>query len=41
MRMIIALIMISALLLMTGCEATKGLGRDIEKAGEWVQDKAD
>jgi len=41
MRLIVALIMISALLLITGCEATKGLGRDIEKAGEWVQEKAE
>ncbi len=24
---------------MTGCETMKGLGRDVEDAGEWVQEK--
>jgi len=25
---------------LTACETMKGLGRDVEDAGEWVQDKA-
>ena len=25
---------------LTACETMKGLGRDVEDAGEWVQEKA-
>ncbi|NIP49123.1 MAG: entericidin A/B family lipoprotein [Phycisphaerae bacterium] len=26
---------------LSACETMKGLGKDVEDAGEWVQDKAD
>lgn len=26
---------------LSACETMKGLGKDVEGAGEWVQDKAD
>ncbi len=33
------LLILLALFVMTGCETTKGLGKDIEKAGQWMQEK--
>jgi predicted small secreted protein len=39
MKKLFALIMILLLLIITGCETTKGLGRDIEKTGQWIQQK--
>ena len=38
-KMFILLLVVS-LLALTGCETFRGLGKDVEKAGEWVQDKA-
>ena len=26
--------------MLSGCETMKGLGRDVEDAGEWVQEKS-
>lgn len=39
MKTLITLICILSLLFITGCETTKGLGRDVEKAGQWMQKK--
>ena len=42
MKPFVTLLMIATLLfLLGGCETMKGLGRDMEDAGEWVQKKAD
>lgn len=39
MQKLFTLIIILLLLAITGCETTKGLGRDIEKTGQWIQQK--
>jgi predicted small secreted protein len=41
MKRITALILLSALLLLGGCECVKGFGRDMQKAGDWVERKAE
>lgn len=41
MKKITILLLIAALFVMTGCETFHGLGKDVEKAGEWVQEKAE
>ena len=40
MRIAIVLLMVWAIAL-AGCETMKGLGKDMEKAGEAIQKKAD
>jgi predicted small secreted protein len=35
------MMLISGFSLMAGCETTKGAGRDIEKAGDKIEDAAD
>jgi entericidin B len=41
MRKIILLFLLSTLLLcLAGCETFKGVGRDVQKAGNWVEDTA-
>ncbi|SHJ74113.1 Entericidin EcnA/B family protein [Malonomonas rubra DSM 5091] len=40
MKRILALLLIAAALFISGCETFHGLGKDVEKAGEWVQEKA-
>ena len=40
MKKIGIFVMIVLLALLAGCETMSGLGKDVEKAGEWVQDKA-
>jgi predicted small secreted protein len=35
-----ALLIIVAVLFLFGCETFHGFGKDVEKAGEWVQEKA-
>jgi predicted small secreted protein len=40
MKQILAILLIVATLSLSGCETFNGLGRDMEKAGEWVQEKA-
>ena len=40
MKKIFILLLVVSLLALTGCETFRGLGKDVEKAGEWVQDKA-
>ena len=40
MKPILALLLIASVLLLSGCETFRGFGKDVEKAGEWVQKKA-
>ncbi len=40
MKRIFALILIATALIISGCETFHGFGKDVEKAGEWVQEKA-
>ena len=40
MRMLIALAVAVGLMAVAGCNAMKGLGRDIEQLGEKIQKKA-
>jgi len=47
MKSFIALLLITAVLLLSGCETFHGLGKDVEnlgkgveRTGEWVQEKA-
>ena len=40
MKRIIALVLLVSVLFISGCETFRGFGKDVEKAGEWVQDKA-
>jgi predicted small secreted protein len=37
--MLLVMVLAGALIL-AGCETVKGAGRDMEKAGEWMQKKA-
>jgi predicted small secreted protein len=37
---IIALLLIVSFLCISGCETFRGFGKDVEKAGNWVQKKA-
>lgn len=39
-RILIALVMGAMIFTLTACETMKGLGKDVEGAGEWVQEKA-
>lgn len=39
MRMIVVLIVLC--LLCAGCATFKGLGQDVQKAGEWVEETAE
>jgi len=40
MKRLLVLLLIALVLLISGCETFRGLGKDVQKAGEWVQDKA-
>lgn len=40
MKSLLALLLMATVLIISGCETFRGLGRDVEKAGQWVQDKA-
>ena len=40
MKKFLALLLIVTALFISGCETFHGLGKDVEKAGEWVQEKA-
>jgi len=39
-KILIFLVMSAVLISLTACETMKGLGKDVEDAGEWVQEKA-
>ena len=41
MNRIIALLLVASVLFFAGCQTFKGLGKDVQKAGEWVQEKAE
>lgn len=34
------LILLAAALFLGACETTKGVGKDMQKAGEWIEEKA-
>jgi predicted small secreted protein len=36
----ITIMLLLAVLFLNGCETTKGVGRDMQKAGEWIEEKA-
>lgn len=40
MKKMMILLLIAAIFVLSGCETFHGLGKDVEKAGEWVQEKA-
>jgi predicted small secreted protein len=37
MRKSLTLLLIIALLFISDCETLRGLGKDVEKTGEWIQ----
>ena len=41
MKNTVALLLVTALLFLAGCECIGGFGRDMKKAGDWVEKKAD
>ncbi len=40
MKATLALLLLVTVLFISGCETFRGIGKDVEKAGEWVQEKA-
>ena len=40
MKRILALLLIASVLFISGCETFRGLGKDFQKAGGWIQEKA-
>ena len=40
MKRFFALLLIASLLFLFGCQTVQGLGKDIENAGTWIQNKA-
>ena len=40
MKKPLVLVLLVMVILLAGCETFRGLGKDMEKAGEWVQEKA-
>ncbi|MDX2480363.1 MAG: hypothetical protein QNK24_08495 [Desulfuromusa sp.] len=40
MKRILALLLITSALFISGCQTLHGLGEDTEDAGEWIQKKA-
>ena len=39
-KILIVLAVATMVFTLSACETMKGLGKDVEDAGEWVQDKA-
>lgn len=39
-KILIVLVMGMVIFALSACETMKGLGKDVEGAGEWVQEKA-
>jgi len=39
-RILIVLAAVMMIFTLSACETMKGLGKDVEDAGEWVQEKA-
>ncbi|MDT8444781.1 MAG: entericidin A/B family lipoprotein [Desulfuromonadales bacterium] len=40
-KVLFGLVVVAMLLSISACETMKGFGRDVQKAGGWVQEKAD
>ena len=40
MKSILTLLLLASILFISGCETFHGFGKDVEKAGSWVQEKA-
>jgi predicted small secreted protein len=40
MKKFLALGLVLFTLALIGCETTKGIGRDFQNAGQWIQEKA-
>ena len=40
MKKTLIILLVLATLIISGCETFHGLGRDFEKAGAWIQEKA-
>ncbi len=36
----LVIILLAAVLVLGACETTKGVGKDLQKAGEWIENKA-
>ncbi len=34
------ILLLATVLFLSGCETTKGVGKDMQKAGEWIEQKA-
>ena len=41
MQRSIALVLLLTLLTLTGCNAVRGFGQDMQKAGQWMENEAD
>lgn len=39
MKRILALLLIAMALFISGCETFGGFGKDMQRAGEWIQEK--
>lgn len=39
--LVFLLMMLAALALFSGCQTVAGLGRDLQRVGEWTQEKLD
>jgi predicted small secreted protein len=39
-KVVMALLLVSVLIMVTGCNTMRGLGKDIKKAGEKIEDAA-
>lgn len=39
MRKLLAFGLILTVLILSGCETAKGLGRDFQSAGQWIQER--
>lgn len=36
----LTIFLLMTVLLLSACETTKGVGKDVQKAGEWIEEKA-
>ena len=41
MKQTLTIVIIGLLVLLCSCETMKGLGKDVQKAGQWVEDTAE
>ncbi|MDY0269312.1 entericidin A/B family lipoprotein [Trichloromonas sp.] len=40
MMMMMMMLLLTTVLFLGGCETTKGVGKDMQKAGNWIEEKA-